>query len=266
MAAAPAPSAPRRGTFGRRLRRTVVAAVTVLVLLVVVFLVYAHTVLPGDRTAALRVWRDDRVAVRDVGDAVVMTPTGDGGGTAANGVGIVFVPGAKVDPFAYMATFRGVVAHGTTVVITKPTLNLAFFDLRPLSTFEAAAPSIRTWAVGGHSLGGVRACQLAAGSGPGTAPAGLLLLGSYCANDLSHTRLDVLSLAGSRDGLSTPAKVAAARNRLPASADMVEIPGANHARFGAYGVQPGDGTATASRASVDRTITRQVDAWVATLR
>lgn len=238
------------------------AIVAVLVLLVVVFLIYAHAVMPGDRSAALRVWRDDRVAVRDTGDAVLMTPTGNGGGTAADGVGIVFIPGAKVDPYAYMATFRGVVAHGTTVVITKPTLNLAFFDLRPLSVFEAAAPDVRTWAVGGHSLGGVRACQLA--NSPDVA--GLLLLGSYCANDLSATSLDVLSLSGSRDGLSTPAKVAAARHLLPASADMTEIRGANHARFGAYGVQAGDGIATASRASVDRTITRLVDGWSASLR
>lgn len=234
--------------------------VVVLALLVVAFLVYAHIVLPGTRSAALRVWRDDRVAVQDVGDSIVMRPTGSDGGRAANGVGIVFIPGAKVDPFAYMATFRGVVAHGTTVVITKPTLNLAFFDTRPLSTFESHAPGVRTWAVGGHSLGGVRACQLAEDA------SGLLLLGSYCANDLSDSAVDVLSLAGTRDGLSTPAKVAAARERLPRSADMVEIRGANHARFGAYGVQPGDGVATASRAVVDAEITRRVDRWVATLR
>jgi hypothetical protein len=234
--------------------------VLVLAVLVVAFLVYAHAVMPGTRSAALRVWRDDRVAVRDAGDSVVMRPTGSGGGAAANGVGIVFIPGAKVDPYAYMATFRGVVAHGTTVVITKPTLNLAFFDTRPLTTFEAHVPSVSTWAVGGHSLGGVRACQLADDA------SGLLLLGSYCANDLSDSSLDVLSLAGSRDGLSTPAKVAAARHELPRSATMIEIPGANHARFGAYGVQPGDGVATASRAVVDAEITRQVDRWVATLR
>ncbi|WP_144760848.1 alpha/beta hydrolase [Curtobacterium sp. 9128] len=231
--------------------------VAVLLVVVVVFLVWANIVMQGTRSAALQVWRDDRVAVRDAGDAVVMTPTG-----TANGVGVVFVPGAKVDPYAYMATFRQVVARGTTVVITKPTLHLAFFDLRPLSTFESHAPDVRTWAVGGHSLGGVRACQLA--DDPGVA--GLLLLGSYCANDLSGSGLDVLSVSGSRDGLSTPEKVDAARHELPASATTTEVQGANHADFGAYGPQPGDGVATISPAAARAQISAAVERWVERLR
>lgn len=226
-------------------------------MLALVFLVWAHIVMQGTRSAALAVWRDDRVSVRDAGDSVVMTPTG-----TRDGVGLVFVPGAKVDPYAYMATFRQVVADGTTVVITKPTLNLAFFDTRPLATFEAHVPEVRTWAVGGHSLGGVRACQLA--DDPHVA--GLLLLGSYCADDLSESDLAVLSVSGSRDGLSTPAKVAAARHELPADARTTEVTGANHADFGAYGDQPGDLTATTTRAEATRAISAAIERWVRDLR
>lgn len=251
MTTAPAPARRHRAL------RVGAWALAVLLVLVLVFLVWAHIVMQGTRSAALTVWRDDQVSVRDAGDAVVMTPTG-----TADGVGIVFVPGAKVDPYAYMATCRQVVADGTTVVITKPTLNLAFFDTRPLSRFEAHAPGVRTWTVGGHSLGGVRACQLAAGPDV----AGLLLLGSYCADDLSDTDLDVLSVSGSRDGLSTPAKVAAARDELPASATSVEVPGANHAAFGAYGAQPGDQPATVSRRESGQAITAAVERWVRDLR
>lgn len=228
--------------------------VAVVVLLAVVFLVWANIVMQGTRSAALQVWRDDRVSVRDAGDSVVMTPTG-----TADGKGIVFIPGAKVDAYAYMATFRQVVASGTTVVITKPTLNLAFFDLRPLATFERHAPEVRTWAVGGHSLGGVRACQIAKDAD------GLLLLGSYCANDISRSYIDVLSISGSRDGLSTPAKVDAARGLLPTTATMTEVQGSNHADFGAYGAQPGDGTATISRADARRQITEAIETWVTAL-
>ncbi|MGN6406806.1 MAG: alpha/beta hydrolase [Curtobacterium sp.] len=239
--------------MNRALRRTA-WVVAVVVLIAVVFLVWANIVMQGTRSAALQVWRDDRVAVRDAGDAVVMTPTG-----TANGVGIVFIPGAKVDPYAYMATFRQVVARGTTVVITKPTLHLAFFDTRPLSTFESHAPDVRSWAAGGHSLGGVRACQL------GKDADGLLLLGSYCANDISRSYIQVLSVSGSRDGLSTPAKVAAARHLLPSTATMTEIDGANHAAFGAYGDQPGDRTATISPADARSQITAAVERWVSAL-
>lgn len=229
--------------------------VAVVVLIAVVFLVWANIVKQGTRADALRVWRDDRVAVRDAGDSVVMTPTGE-----TDGTGIVFIPGAKVDPYAYMATFQDVVAEGTTVVITKPTLHLAFFDTRPLSTFQAHAPEVTTWAVGGHSLGGVRACQLAGDAD------GLLLLGSYCANDLSGSDVDVLSVSGSRDGLSTPEKVEAARGQLPDSATMVEVDGANHADFGAYGDQPGDRSATISRADARAQISDAVTDWVRDLR
>ncbi|SFF53606.1 alpha/beta hydrolase [Curtobacterium sp. YR515] len=228
--------------------------VAVIVLIAVVFLVWANIVMQGTRSAALQVWRDDRVAVRDAGDAVVMTPTG-----TANGAGIVFIPGAKVDPYAYMATFRQVVASGTTVVITKPTLHLAFFDTRPLSTFESHAPDVRSWAVGGHSLGGVRACQLAPDAD------GLLLLGSYCANDISKSYISVLSVSGSRDGLSTPEKVDAARHLLPSNATMTEVEGANHADFGAYGAQPGDDTATISRTDARQQIGSAIEEWVRTL-
>ncbi|MBT2502035.1 alpha/beta hydrolase [Curtobacterium sp. ISL-83] len=229
--------------------------VAVVVLIAVVFLVWANIVMQGTRSDALQVWRDDRVAVRDTGDSVVMTPTGD-----ADGVGIVFIPGAKVDPYAYMATFRQVVAEGTTVIITKPTLHLAFFDTRPLSAFESHAPAVRTWAVGGHSLGGVRACQLAPDAD------GLLLLGSYCANDLSHSYIKVLSVSGSRDGLSTPAKVDAARHLLPSTATMTQVQGANHADFGAYGVQPGDMTATIPRTEARQQISAAIEAWARDLR
>jgi hypothetical protein len=82
----------------------------------------------------------------------------------------------------------------------------------------------------------VRACQLA--DSPGVS--GLVLFGSYCANDLSGSGLTVLSIAGGRDGLSTPEKIADARPALPADATLVEIPGLNHAGFGEYGAQPGD--------------------------
>lgn len=237
-----------------RALRVTAWVVAVVVLLAVVFLVYANIVMQGTRSAALQVWRDDRVSVRDAGDSVVMTPTGQ-----SDDKGIVFIPGAKVDPYAYLATFRQVVASGTTVVITKPTLNLAFFDTRPLSTFEAHAPKIRTWAVGGHSLGGVRACQLAKDAD------GLLLLGSYCANDISRSYIQVLSVSGSRDGLSTPAKVQAARHLLPSNATTVEVQGANHADFGAYGDQPGDRTATISRDEARAQISAAVARWVRAL-
>ncbi|MCR2826575.1 alpha/beta hydrolase [Microbacterium sp. zg.Y909] len=179
---------------------------------------------------------DERITVTDDSAAIVLSPADGDSDT-----GLVFIPGAKVDPWAYAALLAGAAAENDrTVVITKPWLNLAFFDPRGLDTFTDLAPGVDTWIVGGHSLGGVRACQLADDAD------GLALFASYCATDLSDSDLPVLSLAGSEDGLSTPQKIADARGLLPADAELVEIDGASHASFGDYGAQPGDGEPTIS--------------------
>jgi hypothetical protein len=222
----------------RRLRIGAVAVLLAIVLAAIAFLVWANMVMQGDRDRAIDVWTSDRVAVTSTERSVVLAPTG-----VASATGLVFIPGAKVDPYAYMYKLSEIVERtGATIVITKPTLNLAFFDQRPLSTFTADAPGVDRWFVGGHSLGGVRACMLA----DDPAVAGLVLLGSYCANDLADSGLEVVSISGSRDGLSTPAKIADARQLLPTDADFVEIEGLNHAGFGDYGKQPGDNSATIS--------------------
>jgi len=223
-------------TLARRIRIGLVAALLVIVLVAVAFLVWANIVMQGDRDRAIEVWSDTGVEVTSTEHSVVIAPAG-----VASGTGLVFIPGAKVDPYAYMYKLAGIVERtGATIVITKPTLNLAFFDQRPLTTFTADAPGVERWFVGGHSLGGVRACMLS----DDPAVTGLILFGSYCANDLADSGLDVLSISGSRDGLTTPEKIADARPLLPTDATFVEIEGLNHAGFGDYGTQPGDNSAT----------------------
>ncbi len=191
---------------------------------------------------------DPAITITDHPEGIVLAPS-----TGASTFGLVYIPGAKVDPWAYAAKMSGVVAaDDVTVVITKPWLNLAFFDLRPLSTFTALAPKVGTWMVGGHSLGGVKACQLA------TDAKALVLFGSYCANDLSSSGIPVLSIAGSEDGLSTPQNFADARHLLPSDAQLVEIRGAGHASFGNYGPQPGDGIPTISDSAMTTRLTELV--------
>lgn len=187
-------------------------------------------VMPAEKEPLASVRDNTAIHVEDAEQGIVLTPA-DGDSE----VGLVFIPGAKVDPWAYAPILQSLAEDGVTVVITRPWLNLAFFDLRGLDAFTSAAPDIDDWAIGGHSLGGVRACQLAADA------EALVLFGSYCSNDVSETDLSVLSISGSEDGLSTPDKIDAARDLLPADAEMVEIEGASHASFGDYGPQAGDG-------------------------
>ncbi|GAA1545166.1 alpha/beta hydrolase [Microbacterium ginsengiterrae] len=191
------------------------------------------------------------ITIDDAAEGIVLAPAD---GTSESGM--VFIPGAKVDPWAYVPVLQGVAEQGTTVVITRPWLNLAFFDLRELDDFTSAAPEIDRWSVGGHSLGGVRACQLAADA------EALVLFASYCAVDLSDTDIAVLSVSGSEDGLSTPTKIDDARDLLPADAELVQIDGASHASFGDYGPQQGDGTPTISREEMRETVTELVAPFV----
>jgi hypothetical protein len=234
---------------GRRIVQVLIAILLVFVLAIVALVTWANIVVQGERGPSLLAWRNPHLSIVSTDHSIVLSPT-----FATSGTGLVFIPGAKVDPYAYLYKLSGIVEKGVTVVITKPTLNLAFFDQRPLATFTADAPAVTRWFVGGHSLGGVRACMLA-DSTAGPDVVGLVLFGSYCANDLSHTGLTVLSIGGTLDGLSTPGKIDAGKSMLPSSASFVEIPGSNHARFGDYGVQPGDGVATISSQKARREIT-----------
>jgi hypothetical protein len=255
---APDPTGPgtRRPASRRRARIGFAgwSALTALVLGIVAFLIWTQLVMPADRAAAQAVFDNPAVTVTDTPDSVVITPVE--GRTLA---GLVFIPGAKVDPYAYLATLAGTAeTTGLTVVITKPTLNLAFFDQRPLAAFTAAAPDVAAWFVGGHSLGGVRACMLAEDArAEGTPVAGLVLFASYCASPVDDG-LAVLSISGSEDGLSTPAKIESAADLLPADTTFVQVEGANHASFGAYGAQPGDGAATIPPAETAAAITEAI--------
>lgn len=232
----------------RIVRRVGLIALAAGVLAAIGFVVWAEHPMEAEAGPLAAVRADPAIRYADRGAAVVLTPDHPAG------IGLVFVAGARVDAAAYAWKLSGIADRGVTVVIVRPVLNFAIVENRPLSTFEAYDPHVRRWLVGGHSLGGVRACQYAADG----KVAGLVLLGSYCAADLSKQDLPVLSIGGTRDGLSTPAKIAAARHLLPADAELVEIPGAVHAQFGDYGTQPGDGTPTTTDAAVRSAITADI--------
>jgi len=260
-----------------RARRAVIIVGTVaaaLGLVVVGFLVYAITPYRADPDTSLSVWRSNAVEITGTDRGYVIEPTTPGG--QAEELGLVFVPGARVEPSAYLYKMSGIVIEtGITVIITRPTLNFAILDSRPLESFTADAPEIDRWLVGGHSLGGVRACQWAEAAtnaetaserSPDSADVvGLMLFGSYCNDDVSDTSLAVASFVASNDGLSTSEDVAARSNLLLSEAVTITLDGANHASFGDYGAQAGDGEATVSTEDVQAEIARATAEFVGPL-
>ncbi|WP_313480412.1 alpha/beta hydrolase [Microbacterium sp.] len=252
---------PRMRAPRSRGRRIVVRALwslgALIVLIVVGTLVWTQVgVMSAEPDPLAQARANPALEIEEAPEGIVLSPA-DGD----SDVGLVFIPGAKVQPEGYVATLQELAAEdGITVVITRPWLNLAFFDPRGLDAFTSAAPDVDSWMVGGHSLGGVRACRLAPDADA------MVLFASYCANDLSDSGVPVLSLSGSEDGLSTPEKIADARDLLPADAELVEIDGASHASFGSYGPQAGDGTPTITDAAVRAQITELVGDLAAAVR
>jgi pimeloyl-ACP methyl ester carboxylesterase len=175
-------------------------------------------------------------------------------------VGLVLYPGARVDPRSYAPAAHALAAEGYLTVIVPMPLNLAFFAPERAAEVMAAFPEIDRWAVGGHSLGGAMAAGFAH-ENPDTAR-GLVLWASYPAatDDLSAYLTAVSSIYGTEDGLATEEDVAASRPLLPAATAWVAIDGGNHAQFGWYGPQAGDGTATISREEQQQQIVEATEA------
>ncbi|MGO4147175.1 alpha/beta hydrolase [Paenarthrobacter sp. YAF11_1] len=188
-----------------------------------------------------------KVSVVEEPTAIVMTPDG-----APASKGLVFYPGARVEARAYADILKPAVDAGVLVVILKTPLNLSLLDGNQARGTMAAHPEISSWAVGGHSLGGVSASSFALGNQDVD---GLLLYASYPLDSMrDRAGLKVLSISGSEDGLSTPEKINASRELLPPDATFVEVQGGNHAFFGDYGPQPGDGEPTVGRDVVQEQI------------
>lgn len=171
--------------------------------------------------------------------------------TKANGTLFIFYSGGLVRPQAYEWLGRALAVHGIRTIIPIFPLDLAVFDAQKGQKWLNLPNYLRVF-VGGHSLGGVMAAQLAKTHASDVQ--GLVFFGSYSSDDLTKMSWPVLSIAAEHDGLSTAAKIAAARHLLPSNSRFVEIKGSVHSFFGRYGPQQGDGTPTVSRDVAEKAI------------
>lgn len=160
--------------------------------------------------------------------------------------GLILYPGGRVAPEAYAPTARALAERGHVVVIVPMPLNLAVFAPNVALEVIEQMGLVQHWAVGGHSLGGAMAARFA-DEHPAEVE-GLVLWASYPArsNDLRRQELAVVSIYATGDGLASPQEVLASERLLPPDTRFVEIEGGNHAQFGWYGPQSGDGQADIS--------------------
>jgi hypothetical protein len=166
--------------------------------------------------------------------------------------GLVFYPGGLVDPAAYAPLMQRISDRGILVVIVPMPLDLAVFGVGRADDVVEVYQDVETWVIAGHSLGGAMAAEhVKDGAGPFD---GIVFLASYPAEstDLSGLPLAALSIYGTEDGVSADV-FEESLSRLPGDALLVEIEGGNHAQFGDYGPQDGDGVATIDRSEQQQT-------------
>ena len=219
----------------RKWFRRVLVAVTALV---VAFSVSGYSHADGVATQAIADGSASSAEVK-VTDRETLITVGD----ETAGYGIVLYPGGRVEPEAYVPLATKLASRGIFCVIPKVPLYLAFLDTDAADSVIAAYPGINHWWVGGHSLGGVAAASWAAGNADKVE--GLALLASYSTKDLSALGIKVEIVYGSNDGVVNRDRLAKSISQVDA-ANVLEIDGGNHAGFGDYGAQKGDGEATIS--------------------
>lgn len=160
--------------------------------------------------------------------------------------GVIFYPGGKVEYEAYIPLMEALASKGILSILVDMPFNLAVFDTdRATGVFEGFF-MVENWYMAGHSLGGSMACKYVKENQQFFK--GVILLGSYSTENLSDTSLSVLSIYGSEDKVLNREKYEENKSNLPKNTKEYVINGGNHAYFGVYGEQKGDGTATVTNA------------------
>lgn len=220
---------------GRRPGR-IAAVAAVLVLLFVVGSGFLAG-LPDLSDPQLRV-SSDSVSVEKNGKDLYFLPKAD-----KKPLGFIFYPGAKVPEGAYSYLARALAEKGYPAVLLKMPLGFAIFDTKAAARALRQLPETKAWVVSGHSLGGVAAAMFARDN-PGIVK-GIVFLASYPAGGSSLAQMDLraLSISASNDMLATAEKIEKAKPLMPPQTEYQVIQGGNHAQFGTYGVQKGDGVA-----------------------
>ncbi|WP_256295838.1 alpha/beta hydrolase [Haloarchaeobius salinus] len=247
--------------WARRLTPYAVGLVVLVVLLVGVGAwVYFDYLAYGPNESPAAVESEYDVTVESGYGGYVVRP--DDQPAVAGRVGLVFYPGGRVEPGAYVHTLAPLAERGVTVVVPGVPLNLAVLDNDAASPVISNEDGIDSWYVGGHSLGGAMACRYANGNAGRVD--GLVLAASYCDVDVSGSGLATVAITGTRDGVLNRDRFESNRRFLPADATFVSVEGMNHAQFGDYGAQDGDDEATISTATAHERVVAALVEWLCT--
>ena len=213
-------------------RRRWILPVIVLILAGIAFLVYTQQYYHADESASCSLESDETVKV-------VQTDYGwlfDG---PSETDAIIFYPGAKVEETAYAPLLHCLAGQGMDACLVKMPFRLAFFGVNK-ADHVMKQYDYEHWYIGGHSLGGAMAADYA--SEHCSELCGVYMLAAYPAKALDE-KTPAAIIYGSEDGILNRNMLTDAKQYLPDGSREYVIQGGNHAQFGNYGKQDGDGIA-----------------------
>lgn len=153
---------------------------------------------------------------------------------------LIFYPGAKVEAAAYAPLLLDLAEEGVDCFLVEMPFNMAFFGINRADKVMESH-NYAHWYISGHSLGGAMAASYA--SDHLDSLDGLVLLAAYPTSSLQADAFSVLSVYGSEDGVLNREKLESGAAYMPEDYTEICIEGGNHAWFGSYGEQAGDGQA-----------------------
>ena len=218
-----------------RKRRLWTIPVLAVFLFCIAFLIYAEQYYHSDETAHSALKSDATVAVTQTEYGWLFDgPSEDDA--------LIFYPGGKVEETAYAPLLHCLAGQGMDVCLVKMPFRLAVFGVNKADHVMTQHDYAR-WYIGGHSLGGAMAAAYAAAHSGQLS--GVYMLAAYASKPLDENTRAVV-IYGSEDGVLNRTKLEAANRYLPADSATYVIEGGNHAQFGNYGIQDGDGNAVIS--------------------
>ena len=222
-------------------------AVSVCALGVFAWLLYANDYYHAEAVAQKALQGNQYVEVKETEEYYVFTTGLNNTSMVRPGEeqGIIFYPGGKVDEVAYAPLLLELAEQGYEVYLVKMPAKLAIFGMNAAEDIIKEAEHIKGWTMMGHSLGGAMAASFSASHDAEIDQ--LVLLAAYSTENLKEKEIEVFSFYGTEDKVLNMEKYKEYYSNLPD--DVVEevIEGGNHANYGHYGAQDGDGKATITR-------------------
>ena len=222
-----------------RKTKIIVIVVAVVILALLAGCLYLLNPYRADGTATAALMPTDTISVEADGKYAIFAPE-------EAHAGLIFYPGCRVEYTAYAPLMQEFAAQGYFCVIVNMPLNFPLFGVNAAADILEKYPDIPEWYIAGHSLGGTAAARYVSKYPDGIS--GLLLFGSYTDTDLKEQDLDVLCVYGSEDNIMNRPAYENGKSLVPSNFAELCIEGGNHAGFGNYGAQSGDGEAFISQA------------------